>query len=108
MSYASWLFSQYNCINPQSLTPIESEWSLCMFNGADNARLAQINVSGNLIPDAIYNISNIYASPCDEVALITLLPAADAPIHADIALCSLSTAINSELTEPFETKFEKY
>ena len=43
-----------------------------------------------------------------EEEVIALAPAACAPIHALIALCSLSTATNSVSTLPFATKVEKY
>ena len=38
------------------------------------------------------------ASPQDDVAVIARAPAADAPIVALIALCSLSTGTNTEST----------
>ena len=39
---------------------------------------------------------------------MALAPAASAPIVADIALCSLSTATNSVFTSPLLTNVEKY
>jgi hypothetical protein len=42
------------------------------------------------------------------VAVIALAPAADAPMQADIALCSDSTATNSVSTSPLATYDEKY
>src|SRR6056297_3728222 len=47
------------------------------------------------------------AIPAEAVAVITLPPAAAAPIQADIALCSLSTVTNSVSTFPSATNFEK-
>ena len=108
MSYASWLFSENSIIHPASLTPIASEWSLCIFNGPETALFTNAITIGNLKLDAIYIISHINDNPFADVAVIALAPAADAPIVADIALCSLSTATNSVSTSPFATNVEKY
>ena len=79
-----------------------------MFKGPDTALLTKDRTIGNLKLDAIYIISHIKDKPLEEVAVIALAPAASAPMQADIALCSLSTATNSVSTLPFATKVEKY
>ena len=53
-------------------------------------------------------ISHIRARPQEEVAVIVLAPAASEPTQALMALCSLSTGINTVSTFPFETKEVKY
>src|SRR5699024_10585228 len=63
---------------------------------------------GSLIPEAIYTISHINDNPFADVAVMALAPAASAPMHALIALCSLSTATNSVSTSPLSTYVEKY
>ena len=69
-----------------------------MFNGPDTALFTKLITIGSLKLDAIYIISHISERPFAEVAVIALAPAASAPIHADMALCSLSTATNSVFT----------
>ena len=44
------------------------------------------------------------ARPQDEVAVMVLAPAASEPMQALMALCSLSTGMNSVSTCPFATK----
>ena len=44
-----------------------------------------------------------YASPQEEVAVIALAPAAEAPMQVDIALCSDSTGIKPVSTRPSAT-----
>ena len=61
---------------------------------------------GSLVPAAICSISHIRARPCEDVAVATLPPAAAAPMHALIALCSLSTSTSSVSTFPSFTKLE--
>ena len=75
-----------------------------MFRGAESALFTNAITIGSLEPEAMKRISHISASPCDDVAVITLPPAADAPMQALIALCSLSTSIISVFTSPFDTK----
>ena len=79
-----------------------------MFNGPDTALFTRDITIGNLKLEAIYIISHIKDNPFADVAVIALAPAASAPIHALIALCSLSTATNSVSTVPFATNVEKY
>ena len=95
-------------IHPESLTPIASEWSLCIFNGPETALFTKDKTIGKRKLDAIYIISHIKDKPLADVAVIALAPAASAPIQALIALCSLSTATNSVSTCPLLTKVEKY
>ena len=40
------------------------------------------------------------ASPAEDVAVTARAPAADAPMHTDMALCSDSTGTNSVSTSP--------
>lgn len=79
-----------------------------MFNGPETARFTSDITIGKRRDEAIYIISHINDKPFEDVAVIALEPAASAPTHALIALCSLSTATNSVSTEPLLTKVEKY
>ena len=81
-----------------------SEWSPCILSGADKALFTRGITIGSLSPAAIKSISHISANPCDDVAVATLPPAAAAPMHALMALCSLSTRTSSVSTFPFDTK----
>ena len=71
--------------------------------GEDNALLTSAMTIGSLKPEAIYSISAINANPWLDVPVMILPPAALAPIHADIAECSLSTGTNSVSTSPSAT-----
>jgi len=57
---------------------------------------------------ATYTTSHINANPAEAVAVITRPPAAEAPIQALIAPCSLSTVTNSVSTMPSATYWEKF
>ena len=74
-----------------------------MLRGPVRALQTAANTTGTLWDAATPNTSHINASPADDVAVNALAPAADAPIAADIELCSLSTVINSVSTNPFDT-----
>jgi len=75
-----------------------------MLIGADSARLALAMTIGRRMPDAMWSSSHMSARPCDEVAVITRAPAADAPMQALIAECSLSTVTYSQSVLPLATK----
>ncbi len=77
-----------------------------MLRGADKALFTTGITIGSLSPAAIKSISHISASPWDDVAVATLPPAADAPMHALMALCSLSTSTISVFTFPSDIKLE--
>ena len=52
---AGWimLFSENNIIQPESLTPIASEWSQCIFKGPETARFTNDKTIGSLKLEAI-------------------------------------------------------
>jgi hypothetical protein len=58
---------------------------------------------GNLLPEAQWSISCMYSNPWDEVAVKVRMPAADAPMQQDIALCSDSTLMYSAFISPLAT-----
>ncbi len=57
------------------------------------------------MPEAMCSSSHMSARPCDEVAVMTRAPAAEAPMHALIAECSDSTVTYSVWTRPLATNF---
>ena len=79
-----------------------------MLIGPVRARLDTAMVIGSLEEAATYSSSHIKASPQEEVAVTARAPAADAPMHTDIALCSDSTGTNCVSTSPFAINWEKY
>ena len=103
LSYASWEFSAKIWIQPASRQPIESEWSQWMLIGPLSARLTSGITIGSRQEAAMYTISHISARPCEEVAVKTRAPAAEAPMAALMALCSDSTRITSVSTSPLAT-----
>src|SRR5512135_3103857 len=74
-----------------------------MLSGAESARFTRAIRIGRRYPEAMWSISHIRARPCAEVAVATRPPAAEAPMQALIALCSLSTRIVSVSTLPSDT-----
>ena len=54
LSYASWLFSAYIWIHPESLAPILSEWSQLMLIGPDSARFTSASANGRRLEAAMY------------------------------------------------------
>ncbi len=106
-SMTSWPFSQKYWIQPQSRTDMMSEWSFQMEMGADRARLAMAMTMAIRIPEAIHIISLIRASPWEEVAVKVRAPAAAEPTQALMALCSLSTGMNSASRWPSATSSER-
>src|SRR4030042_6964257 len=77
-----------------------------MFMGPDSALFTTGITMGRRVDAAIYKISHISARPCEDVAVIVLAPAAAAPTHALIALCSDSTGIISVFTLPSATYWQ--
>ncbi len=72
-----------------------------MLRGPVRPLLTSAITIGSLLDAAQYSISHIRAIPAEDVAVIVLAPAASAPIAALIALCSLSTGMNSVVISPF-------
>ena len=79
-----------------------------MLSGPDILLHTSSIIIGALILDAICSISHIYASPFEDVAVAVLAFESDAPIDADIALCSLSTSIRFDNIFPSAIYLEKY
>src|SRR5690554_1268285 len=77
-----------------------SLWSQWILIGADRALFTSARMIGHRSPAAMYRISAIKIRPWEEVAVMTRAPAAEAPIQALIAECSLSTVINSVSAKP--------
>ena len=92
-------------IQPVSRAPMMSLWSQWMLIGADSARFALAMTIGSRMPAAMWSSSHMSARPCDEVAVMTRAPAAEAPTHALIAECSDSTVTYSVWTRPCATNF---
>ena len=80
-----------------------SEWSQCILTGAPRLLFTRPKTIGARNAAAIGKISCIRATPFALEAVITLAPDTEAPTHAVIAECSLSTATYSESTWPFAT-----
>ncbi len=80
-----------------------SEWSQWMFTGAPRLLFTSPKTIGARNAAAIGKISCISATPLALEAVMTLAPDIDAPTHAVIAECSLSTATYSESTLPLGT-----
>ena len=72
----------------------------------ERARFTRGITIGARTEAAMYKISHISAIPLAQVAVITRAPAAEAPTHALIAECSLSTVTNSVSTNPSATNWE--
>lgn len=68
---------------------------------AERARFTSARTMGSLLDAATYSSSHIRARPQEDVAVSALAPAAEAPTVALMALCSLSTGINSVSISPF-------
>jgi hypothetical protein len=79
-----------------------------MLSGPDILLHTSSIIIGALILDAICSISHIYASPFEDVTVAVLAFESDAPIDADIALCSLSTSIRFDNIFPSAIYLEKY
>jgi len=84
-----------------------SEWSQWMFMGPDSARLATVMTTGRRIDAAMYRTSHMKARPAEAVAVTDRAPAADAPMHTLMELCSDSVLTYSVWTSPSATKSEK-
>src|SRR6056297_567254 len=85
---------------------MESMWSPKMLHGVAIDLFAFIMTIGRRCPLAYGRASAMYRSPCDEVAVKALAPTALMPMAHDIALCSDSTCINSDLRDPSSTNSE--
>ena len=79
-----------------------------MLMGPVSARFTTAITIGRRLDAATYSSSHINARPAEEVAVIARAPAADAPMHVDIAECSDSTGTNSVSTSPFAIYDAKY
>ena len=80
-----------------------SEWSAWMLMGAEMVRLTLAMTMGRRMPAAMGSSSYMSARPCEEVAVTAREPAADAPMVALMAECSLSTLTYSVCTRPSAT-----